>query len=451
MKYNYDLLVIGAGSGGVRAARIASSHGANVAICEKDRLGGTCVIKGCIPKKLLVYGSQYKKLFKGSEKYGWSFNNLKHNWNKLIKNKNKELDRLEAIYEKLLLDADVDIYYGKAKFISKNSIEIEKKIITAKKVIIASGGYSKKLDVLGGELCIDSDDALELKKLPKKITIIGGGYIAIEFAFIFALLGSKVNILYRGKKILKNFDSDLTKMLEDAMGLVNINLITNVNIKKISLSKELYKVYFNSSRSISSNKVLSAIGRVPATKGIGLEKIGVNTGKDHSIIVNQNLSTSKKNIYAIGDVTNRINLTPVAIAEGHALADNLYSKKRKKIDLSNVGSAVFSTPALCSVGPTETEAVKVYKNVDIYESKFRPLKYTIINKTELIYVKLIVNRDNDRIIGAHMFGEEGPEVIQIIAVAIQAKATKTDFDNAMAIHPTVAEELVTLNNLTRSY
>ena len=449
---NYDLLVIGGGSGGVRAARISANYGAKVALCEKDRMGGTCVIRGCIPKKLMYYSSQFTNHINRSSHYGWQLKLEGKKFHKLISNKNRELKRLEGIYTKNSLNAGVDIFYGKAAFENKNKIKINKNFIHAKNIIIAVGGEPKVLNVPGGELCINSDQIMQLKTIPKKLSIIGAGYIALEFAFIFSLLGSKVNLFCRNK-ILKGFDKDLVKYVEKSLSSFGVKIFYKEEVTKIeTLNKRKRIKLMRSNDIITADEVLCAIGREPNTNDLKVKNIGLKINKNNAIEVNNKLETNIKNIFALGDVTDRVNLTPVAIAEGHALADKLYGNKNfKKLDLSYVGSAVFSTPPICSIGPSEEIAKKAFKHIQIYESVFYSLKYSIVKKKIPTYIKLIVNGDNNRIISAHMFGEEAPEIIQMISVCIKAKATMNNFKDTFAIHPTVAEEFVTFRHASRVY
>jgi len=448
MKIKYDLIVIGGGSGGVRAARIAAQNGAKVALCEKSRMGGTCVIRGCIPKKLLFYAAQQKDFFKAAEDYGWESRNHKNNFPKLIKNKNNELNRLEKLYEKTLIKNRVKIYKGSAKFIDSETIKVSNNYLQAKKIIIAVGGKSKMLNIEGKEHCIGSDEIMDLQSVPKKLTILGGGYIAIEFAFIFASLGSKVSLISRSK-ILRKFDKNLVLLVEKKLREKNVELYLKQNISKIQLKNKKKQVFLKNNKKIDADEVLIAIGRTPNINNLNLEYIGIKTNNQKAIEVDKNLETNIKNVYAIGDVTDRINLTPVAIAEGQALSLKLFGNKKNKINLEYVGSAVFSQPPICSIGLSEEEAKKKYKKLKIYESTFTSLKYSIVKIKTPTYIKLIVNENNKRVIAGHMFGEEAPELIQMIGVAIDAKATIDNFINTMAIHPTTAEEFVTFSNYAR--
>ena len=443
----FDLIVIGGGSGGVRAARIASLHGAKVAICEKDKMGGTCVIRGCIPKKLLFYSSQFQNIFSYSDGYGWSTRGIQYDFLKMIKNKNKEIKRLEKIYEKNIIASGATIFKGEASFINKNKVKINNNIISGDKIIIASGGTPTSLKVLGSHYADDSDKIMQLSKLPKTLTIVGAGYIAIEFAFIFANLGTEVSLIVR-RNILRGFDENLVDEIKKNLIKKKVKIYFDNEVQEIKKYKNNLNISLKN-KTIKSERILVAIGRKPNIKSLNLKEIGIHLNSTGAIKVNKKLQTNITNIYAIGDVTDRFNLTPVAIAEGHALADKLFSSKNKEVDLSHVGTAVFSSPPICSIGLTEFEAIKKFTKVDIYESNFNSLKYSIVNNKVSTYIKLLVNGKNDRIIGAHMLGEEAPEIIQIIGVAINAKATFKNFMNTMAIHPTVAEEFVTFKEPKR--
>ena len=443
----FDLIVIGGGSGGVRAARIASLHGAKVAICEKDKMGGTCVIRGCIPKKLLFYSSQFQNIFSYSDSYGWSTRGIKYDFLKMIKNKNKEITRLEKIYEKNIIASGATIFKGEASFINKNKIKINNDIISGDKIIIASGGTPISLKVLGSHFAEDSDTIMQLSKLPKTLIIVGAGYIAIEFAFIFANLGSEVSLIVR-KNILRGFDDNLVEEIKKNLIRKKVKIYFNNEVEEIKKYKNRFDICLKN-KTIKSERILVAIGRKPNIKSLNLNEIGIKLNSAGAIKVNKKLQTNITNIYAIGDVTDRFNLTPVAIAEGHALADKLFSSKNNEVDLSHIGTAVFSSPPICSIGLTELEAFKKFTKVDVYESNFNSLKYSIVKNKVSTYIKLLVNSKNNRIIGAHMLGEEAPEIVQIIGVAINAKATFRNFMNTMAIHPTVAEEFVTFKEPTR--
>ena len=442
---NYDLIVIGAGSGGVRAARIAANYGAKVAIIESVRVGGTCVLRGCVPKKLLVYGSHISHDIEDAAGFGWEIESIKHDWSKLIKSKDNELDRLHNIYLNFL--SKVDIINGFGKIVGNNEVEVNGKIIKAKTILIAVGGKPYLPKLKGIELCINSDQALDLKALPKSIIINGGGYIALEFAGIFASLGSEVTLVYRGKNILRGFDQDISRLINEEYIKNNIQILTEIEINLISKTNKDLSVILSNGQKIISSEVMFATGRIPNTKGLGLDEISVTTGNIGEIIVDNNNQTNISNIYAIGDVTNRINLTPVAIAEGQVFSDNIFGGMNKICDYENVASAVFSQPAIGVVGLNELEANKLYAKdggIDIYKTSFKPMKQTLGGRDTKIFIKMIVSKKDNKVLGIHGIGDDMPESIQICSVAINAWATKSDFDNTMGIHPTAAEELVTL-------
>ena len=442
---DYDLIVIGAGSGGVRAARIAANYGAKVAIVESVRVGGTCVLRGCVPKKLLVYGSHIAHDLEDASGFGWNIGSIEHDWVKLIEAKNNELDRLNSIYLNLL--SKVEIITGFGKIIGNNEVEVNGSIIRANKILIAVGGKSFLPKIKGIDLCINSDQALDLKALPKKIVINGGGYIALEFASIFASFGSDVTLIYRGKHILRGFDSDISNLITEEYIKNNIKILTETEIISVSKTNHDLLVTLSNNEEIISNEVMFATGRVPNTNGLGLNEIGIKNGSIGEVIVDKNNQTSINNIYAIGDVTNRINLTPVAIAEGQVFSDNIFGGMSKVCDYENVASAVFSQPAIGVVGLSELEANNLYAEdggIEVYKTSFKPMKQTLGGRDTKIFMKMIVRKNNNKVIGIHGIGDDMPEIIQICSVAIKAGATKDDFDNTMGIHPTAAEELVTL-------
>ena len=442
---DYDLIVIGAGSGGVRAARIAANYGAKVAIVESVRVGGTCVLRGCVPKKLLVYGSHIAHDLEDAAGFGWNIGSIEHDWVKLIEAKNNELDRLNSIYLNLL--SKVKIITGFGKIIGNNEVEVNGSIIRANKILIAVGGKSFLPEIKGIDLCINSDQALDLKALPKKIVINGGGYIALEFASIFASFGSDVTLIYRGKHILRGFDADISNLITEEYIKNNIKILTETEIISVSKTNHDLLVTLSNNEEIISNEVMFATGRVPNTNGLGLNEIGINNGSIGEVIVDKNNQTSINNIYAIGDVTNRINLTPVAIAEGQVFSDNIFGGMSKVCDYENVASAVFSQPAIGVVGLSELEANNLYAEeggIEVYKTSFKPMKQTLGGRDTKIFMKMIVRKNNNKVIGIHGIGDDMPEIIQICSVAIKAGATKDDFDNTMGIHPTAAEELVTL-------
>jgi glutathione reductase (NADPH) len=443
-KFDYDLITIGAGSGGVRASRLAGAYGARVAIIEELREGGTCVLRGCVPKKLLVYGSHVAEELSDAEGYGWKFDGTNHNWARMIEAKNKELDRLHQIYVNLLDNAGVERISGRGMLTDKHTVKIGRKEITAERILIAVGGWPYKPDIPGIEHSISSNEALELNERPKRIVIVGSGYIAVEFAGIFAGFGSEVDIVFRADKVLRGFDIDLRNALMEEMTKKGVRIQTQCLPERIEKNKAGYKVYLSNGKYIEADEVLYATGRVPNTKGLGLESVGINLRENGAIVVNEWNQSNISNIYALGDVTDRINLTPVAIAEAQAFAETVFNNAPKNMDYQDIPCAVFSQPPISSVGLSEEAAREKFDKIDVYVSGFRPMKYTMTENMERGLQKLIVEKSSQRVIGAHMIGVDAPEIIQGIAIAIKAKATKLDFDATIGIHPTAAEEFVTM-------
>ena len=449
-KFDLDLIVIGAGSGGVRAARIAASYGAKVAIIEEQRPGGTCVLRGCIPKKLLVYASEFRNETSDMFNYGWQVKELKHDWSKLINSKNKELDRLSKIYENLLTNAGCELVIGRAGIVSKNSVKINQKILSTEKILIATGGEPYIPDIKNlKSIALTSDEALDLKSLPTKILIFGSGYIAVEFACIFNGFGSEVHLVYRADKVLRGFDKDVRDCLEKELTDKGIRIYPKTTIDKIEILDTSYNAFLSNGMNINISHVLAATGRTPNIKGLGLKKIGVKQKEDGAIIVDKYSRTNIKSIFAIGDVTNRINLTPFAIAEGHAFADREFGNKTRFIEEENVPSAVFSQPPISCVGFTEDEALKNNMKVDIYTSHFKPLKNTLSGNPEKSFMKLVIESKSDKVIGAHMIGVDSPEIIQCLSIAVKVGLQKKDLDSTLGIHPTAAEEFVTMRNVKK--
>ena len=447
---DFDLFVIGGGSGGVRAARIAATHGAKVAICEEYRYGGTCVIRGCVPKKLFVYASHFHEDFADSASYGWDIKNNGFDWQTLLKNKDNEIDRLNGIYETLLRNAGVEILNGHGKLLDANTVQIntgkkDEQTITANKILIATGGTPFKPDIPGIEHSITSNEAFYLEQLPKRAIVVGGGYIAVEFAGIFNGLGVDTTLLYRGDQILRGFDEDIRQHLANEISKKGIQLLLNNNIEKIELleSGEKQVTYTNGTQQ-TVDCIMYATGRKPNIDNLGLENTGVELGKKGEIIVNEASRTNIENIFAVGDVTNRIALTPVATMEGHAFADSEFGNNPRLPDHSNVPSAVFSQPPVATVGLTEEQARKQHKHIDTYRSEFRILKHTLTDNQERTFMKLIVEADSDTVIGAHMAGADAAEIMQGVAIAIKAGAKKADFDATVGIHPSSAEEWCTM-------
>ncbi|MAI29227.1 MAG: glutathione-disulfide reductase [Pelagibacteraceae bacterium TMED124] len=440
----FDLFVIGGGSGGVRAARVASSNGLKVGLAEGWDLGGTCVNRGCVPKKLYAYASHIGDDFDLIDSFGWSITKKKFSWKKLVNNKKKELSRLNDIYSSLLTNSGVKIFKGYASFLNPNSIKIGNKIINAKKFLIAVGTKPRKLDFLASDEIITSDEAFDLKKLPKSIMILGGGYIAVEFASIFNGLGVDTTICIRGKKILKGFDDDVVEHLMNNMKRKGVKFITEEFPQQITKKSNLFYVNFKKSTPKKFNLVMEAVGRQANIENLNLKVAKIKISKNSSIIVNDYFETSNKDIYAIGDVIDRIQLTPVAIAEAMTLVQNFKRKKKEKFSYNNVPTAVFSNPNFACVGYTETEAKRKFKNIEVFKSNFRPLKFSLSDVKEKIFLKLITNKSNNKVIGLHYLGENAAEIIQGFSVAVVNGLKKSDFDKTIGIHPSSAEEIVTL-------
>ena len=444
MEFDYDLFVIGAGSGGVRASRISSSLGAKVAIAEEFRVGGTCVIRGCVPKKLLVYASHFSEDFEDAAAYGWSVGDVSHSWETLIANKDKEIDRLNGIYHGILDDNNVTLYQARATIIDKNTVRVGDKSVTAKYILIATGGSPVMPDVPGIEHAISSNEALHLEKFPKRVIVVGGGYIAVEFAGIFNGLGADVTQLYRSTQILRGFDADIQMFLSEEIRKKGIDLRTHSNPAKIEKTDSGLKVTLEDGDVLETDAIMYATGRRPNTADLGLENVGVELKENGAVKVSAQSQTSVDNIYAVGDVTDRIALTPVAIHEGMAFAETVFGDRPSAADHENVPSAVFSQPQVGTVGLTEAEAREKYGEVDIYKSEFRPMKMTLTGGTEKAFVKLIVDQKSDVVIGVHIVGGDAAEIIQSVGIALKCKATKAQFDATVGVHPSLAEEIVTM-------
>ncbi len=441
---DFDLFVIGAGSGGVRAARIASENGAKVAIAEEYRVGGTCVIRGCIPKKLLVYASHFSEDFEDAKSYGWTVPPATFNWQKLIAAKDQEIARLEGLYHQTLKNNNVRLYEGRAVLKDKNTVQIGDQSTAAETILIATGAAPFIPGIPGAEHAISSNEAFHLGSLPKRVAVVGAGYVAVEFSVIFSVLGSDVTVVYRKDKVLRGFDEDLRDHLTAAMTAKGINFLLNTLIEKIEKIVDGLKVTYSDGDVGEFDVVMYALGRWPSTAGLGLKEIGVKLAKNGAVKVDEYSKTSLDNIYAVGDVTDRINLTPVAIREGHAFALTKYAGIPTSPEHDNVASAVFSQPPLATVGLSEGRARERGLDVDVYSSEFRPLKLTLTARQDKTFIKLIVERGTGVVIGAHMIGTDAPEIIQGVAIAVKAGLTKADFDRTVAIHPTTAEEFVLL-------
>lgn len=447
-QYDFDLFVLGAGSGGVRAARIAAGHGARVGICEESRVGGTCVIRGCVPKKLLVYAAEFAKHFEDAQAYGWSAETPEFSWPQLIANKDREIDRLNQIYLRLLDNAGVRLFNGRGRLIDPHTLEVNGQTIKAERILIAVGGRPRVLEMPGHQWAITSDEAFHLKDLPERVLIIGAGYIAVEFAGIFNGLGAQVTLAYRGEPILRGFDADVQTTLAQAMVGRGIDIRYHTEPVAIEKRPDGLEVSFNQGPDQVFDAVMMATGRVPYSWDLGLAAAGVAVDDVGAIVVNEYSQTTQAHIYAVGDVTNRINLTPVALMEGHALADTLFGGQDRAVDHQDVPAAVFSQPPVGTVGLTEQQAREQGHRLRIFKSTFTPMKYTLTEKKETGLMKLIVDADSDRVLGVHVVGPDAPEMVQGFAVAVKAQLTKKDFDRTIGIHPTAAEELVTLRSVS---
>ena len=443
-RYDFDLFTIGAGSGGVAASRRAGSYGAKVAICESVRVGGTCVLRGCVPKKLLVYGAEFVDAFEDSAGFGWSLGERRLDWSALIAAKDKELDRLNGIYINLLKGSGVQILDGHGALVDPHTLEVAGKRYTAANVLVATGAWPEMPKIPGIEHAITSNEALDLKALPKRIAIVGGGYIAVEFAGIFATLGSEVTMVIRGDRLLRGFDEDVRIVLGEEMTARGIKIQAHTRLDRIDKAPEGFVATAHDGSTFAADTVMYATGRKPNTRGLGLEALGVQVNKAGAVAVDENSRTTVPHIYAIGDVTDRLNLTPVAIAEGRALAETLFNDNPMTVDHHTVPTAVFSQPPVGTVGLTEAAARGIHGAVDIYRTRFRPMKYTLSGRQERTMMKLVVDRQTDRVLGCHMVGRDAPEITQGLAIALKCGATKRQFDCTIGIHPTAAEEFVTM-------
>ena len=453
-EFDVDLFVIGGGSGGVRAARIAAGHGARVMIAEEYRMGGTCVIRGCVPKKLLVYASHIRHDIEDAAGFGWTIPQATFDWPTLIANKDKEIARLETAYTANVEKSGAQIVKTRAVFDDPHTLRLGTgEAVKAKYVLIATGGAPNHGQAIPGiEHVISSNEVFHLDKLPKRIVIQGGGYIALEFACIFAGFGTDVTLIYRGENILRGFDEDVRTHVRAEMEKDGITIITGCTVDKVDKHGKEFTTHLTSGSSIASDQVMFAIGRHPNVANLGLEKAGVAINPANGgIAVDHFSKTSVDDIYAIGDVTHRINLTPVAIREGHAFADTVFGKRHVEVDHADIPTAVFSQPEVGTVGLTEGQARTQFSHVDIYKANFKPMKATMSGRDTRVLMKLVVEATKDRVVGCHIVGDGAAEMVQLVGIAIKMKATKADFDATMALHPTAAEELVTMRTPSARY
>lgn len=446
-KYDYDLFVIGAGSGGVRASRIAANYGARVAVAEEYRVGGTCVIRGCVPKKLFVYASHFSEEFEDAAGYGWTVEPASFDWKTLIANKDEEIDRLNGIYIRNLERSGVEIIASRAVLKDAHTVHLvgERRDVTADKILVATGATPFKPHTVPGiEHAITSNEAFHLEELPRRMIIVGGGYIAVEFAGIFNGLGVETMLTYRQDKILRGFDEDIRDGLMAEIRKKGVDLRTHTDIAAIERRGGKYLATMRDGAIVETDLIMYATGRVPNSEGLGLEEAGVRMKKNGAVEVDALSQTSVPNIYAVGDVTDRVALTPIAIREGHAFAETVFNGNPTAVDHSIIPTAVFSQPEIGTVGLTEHEARERFEAVDIYKTSFRPMKHTMTGRDEKTFMKLIVDARTDRVLGVHMMGPGSGELVQTVGIAVTLGATKKQFDATVAVHPTAAEELVTL-------
>ncbi|MEO1101489.1 MAG: glutathione-disulfide reductase [Pseudomonadota bacterium] len=450
--YDFDLFVIGGGSGGVRAARLAALSGAKVGLAEEYRMGGTCVIRGCVPKKFMVFASDYAKRFKEAEGYGWSIGDVSYDHGKFVAAMSAEVDRLSGIYTRNLHNAGVELFEERAEFVDRHTLKLKTcgRTITADKILIAVGGRPWKPDdseLPGVEHTISSNEVFHLTELPKHMVIAGGGYIAVEFAHVFAGLGVETCLVYRGETVLRGFDDDVRTEVHEGLKEAGVRVITQTVFEKIEDTGEgerPYKVSLTNGVKLDADVIMMAVGRRANTDGLGCEAAGVDLDGKGAVPVDEYSKTNVDNIWAVGDVTDRVALTPVAIREGHAFADTEFYANPRTFDHDDIATAVFSQPEVGTVGVSETEARRTYGKIDIYKTRFRPMKNMLSGSTERVMMKLIVKADDERIVGIHIVGPDAAEMIQALGIAVKMGATKPDFDQTCAVHPSIAEELVTM-------
>jgi len=446
-QFDVDLFIIGAGSGGVRAGRIAAAHGASVMVAEEYRVGGTCVIRGCVPKKLFVYASRFAEEFEDSVGFGWTPGEATFDWSRLVAAKDAEIDRLNGIYIRNLERSGAKLVQSRAEILDPHTVRLvsEDRVVTAKYILVATGAAPFILpDLPGREYAISSNEAFHLERLPKQIVVVGGGFIAVEFAGIFNGLGVETTLIHRGDALLRGFDADLRRTLREEMEKKGVRVLTGDVLTSIEKTADGLLAHTRNGEALPAGEVMIATGRLPNTSGLGLENAGVQLDGSGAVVVDEYSQSNVPSIYAVGDVTNRVNLTPVAIREGHAFADTVFGGKRVSVDHLGIPKAVFSQPEIGSVGLTEEEALEEFAAVDIYQTSFRPMKHTLSGRDERTLMKLLVDAESDRVIGCHILGPDAGEIVQIVAITLKVRATKADFDSTMALHPTAAEELVTM-------
>lgn len=447
MAYDFDLFTIGAGSGGVRASRLAAMTGAKVLVAEEDRAGGTCVIRGCIPKKYMVYASEFGRTLEHMKGYGWKVEGASYDHNLFMDRMHREIDRLSGIYARNLRNAGAELIDDRAEFVDPHTLKLTKsgKTVTAAKILIATGGWpTMPKDVEGIEHAITSAEMFHLETLPKHIVIIGGGYIGVEFAGVMSGLGAKVCLAIRKETVLRGFDEDVRTHVHEELKRKGVKVITNASPTKIEKDGDKFTVHFSNGETASGDKVLFAVGRDPHTAGLGLEKAGVKVNAKGAVVVDENSRTNVPHIFAVGDVTDRVNLTPVAIREGQAFAQTEFMDRPTSFDHADIPHAVFAQPPVGVVGLSEADARKKYGVIDIYKTKFRPMKDMLTGDEERVLMKIVVRAEDDRVVGVHIVGPDAPEIIQAVAIAVKMGATKADFDRTCALHPSIAEELVTM-------
>ncbi len=448
-KHDYDLFVIGAGSGGVRAARMAAALGARVAVAEERYLGGTCVNVGCVPKKLFVYGSRFSADFEDARGYGWRAANAEFDWPTLRDNKSREIERLNGVYRNLLEGAGVTIFDSRAVLTGPHSIQVGETTVGARHVLVATGSWPRTPSFPGSDLVVTSNEAFYLDDFPRRVLIIGGGYIAVEFAGIFAGLGAEVTLAYRGELFLRGFDTGIRRFVLREMAAKGVAVRLQTQVESVRRAGGALRVRFEDGEALDADLVMAATGRAPASAGLGLEAAGVSIAAGGAIPVDDGYRTNVPHIHAIGDVIGRVQLTPVAIAEGACVAANLFNGERRQVNYDIIPTAIFCQPNIGSVGPTEERARRLYPNLAVYESTFKPMKHTLSGRAEHTLMKLLVNGDDDKVVAAHMCGADASEIIQGLGVALTAGATKADFDATIAVHPTNAEEFVTMREVAR--